>query len=226
MQENNRILHVFDADRTLIDTDQVSRYLYASLEGSEYDIDALKEAERYAKQQGISFMPLRYLLMGRDEVERRKAHIIQKLLIEVRDPERVRLPGVTELLDMLRRDGADFMIHTFGDDDWQAAKLYASSLDPIPHIITQSAPKSLDVVQWRGKDGLFRVGLDGLQETYDEIYVYDDKESNFVGMPEGVITVHIVEAGDQRLTRIGPDQYRAVGAIGMQEFYRKFTSAV
>lgn len=52
MRENNQTLHVFDADRTLIDTDQVFLFLVDSLVKKGYDTSSLILAERNAKEAG------------------------------------------------------------------------------------------------------------------------------------------------------------------------------
>lgn len=175
------------------------------------------------RKQEDSFNPLVYLTKQVDDIYRRKVQIIQGLMLEVRDPERVRLPGVSELLEALRRDGEDFIIHTYGDDDWQTAKLQVCSLDSIPHSITHSMPKAIDVVAWRGDDHLYRPNIDGRASAYKHVVVYDDKELNFEGLPGDITTVHVTQDGPRQLEKIGLGRYRAVGAQGMLEYYRMFS---
>lgn len=220
MHENNKTLHVFDADRTLIDTDKVFALLIDSLERHGFSTDELIDAERDARESGVSFNPLVYLTENTDDTQKSKLRIIQGLLLEVRDPERVRLDGVSELLETLRRDMQDFIIHTYGDNDWQMAKLQACSLDSIPCIITHSVPKARDIVTWQGDDRLYRPATQERIDAYTYMVVYDDKESNFVGLPEGVTAVHVVQEGERPLVKLGPLRYRAVGARGMLEYYR------
>lgn len=191
-------LAVIDLDRTLIDTEQISRaFARAVSEYGHYDAEQLDVLKHKAQDTSQSFHPyifIRNVLTANDpsagevqlkEVEER---FYELAATDYRD--KLLYSDALPFLKRLAAEQIPTLIMTYGYSEWQQIKLRAVGLDVWPHIITADVGKGSSIASWRNKDGQY-IPPDMQNPQFfagntvlTRVALVDDKGPSFRGLPD------------------------------------------
>ena len=185
--------YVLDYDRCLGNTEQLYRLLQTSVAAvmGDFDTSAMDESRRAADSRGSVF----------DELEYIKHHAgspacYQQILRTF--IARGQSIGATTLLEEGAVDFIEYLVQrypfgilTYGRPAWQEAKLEASSLHVVPHIIVDHKYKIRSIRAWRdAQTGLFVLPAEFSDATgyshAEEVILIDDKATAFADIEKGM----------------------------------------
>ncbi len=184
--------YIIDFDRTLARSDDL-RLLFEEVAFEETAIPAeqIKQGELIYRNNFDVAGYLRNLL--KQEAPNSDAETVvarvKKLFVEKGLQEDFLEPYAAQLLEELAKKDMAFGILTSGGEEWQRAKIQASGLDRIPHMIIGTVKKSELMAEWKQPDGMFLLPdtLTGRGICRARRIVFlDDKPVSFEGIPEGV----------------------------------------
>jgi beta-phosphoglucomutase-like phosphatase (HAD superfamily) len=192
-------LYILDFDRTLVDSTWLAQLLLNAVDEIGYDSSLLRES--LEKEKGNSFQLLR---AAREVVGSVNMAVLKEIFMKSshdvcrREYEQGGFfePGAHDIIETLPR--GEWMIFTYGDDEqWQTWKLEAAGLGDEQYVIATErdetgapVPKSELLTRMRGGDGVFtiqNVQKDGRQIRARSLTMVDDKPSNLLNLPEGVV---------------------------------------
>jgi len=192
---------ILDFDRTLANTDKLHDTLERVItETTGISTDFLRAARRKVEQGGESFDTIEYVRQylaesGADD----QWLAIQQAFIRESEKEEMLEPHARELLALLNEKRLPYGIITYGGEAWQLAKIEATNLLDIPHLVTHIKKKGELLAGWQQEDGTFIVppllSKDFQQQNVKTLIFVDDKPISFVDMPDGVIGIHVWPTG-------------------------------
>lgn len=129
------------------------------------------------------------------------------------------LSGAREFLSWLHVKKRPFMIMTYGQEEWQLAKLRRAGLSDLAHMVTPVSAKGGLITGWR-QDGYFAIPRDKiansnlLPERVEEIVLVDDKAKAFADVPTG-LRGYWIQSGALLPSQQGevPDSVRTVSSF-------------
>jgi len=100
------------------------------------------------------------------------------------------LPGAIELLSFLQQKTISYGILTYGQADWQRAKILATGSADLPVVITDRTDKGALIASWRQASGAYQLPpeLDG--QFVKQIMLIDDKIYSFDGLPADALGLY------------------------------------
>lgn len=183
--------YVLDFDRCLGRTEKLQELLERVVQREGVvSLDMIKYAHDEVRKTGGSFDTAAYvrqLLKDRQLDVNQIWGKIEAAFLEQAKREDLLEPYAKELLDVLTDRGLSFGILTYGGFEWQSAKLKATGLSRVPHIITSYKEKGRTIASWQRTDGTFLIPQILMKDTLAwKIILIDDKPVSFVGIPAGV----------------------------------------
>lgn len=209
------LLYAVDLDRTLMRTDTAFGLISQTAAAHGVPGDVLEAEKREVEASRGSFDVLGHISgqVAPDTLEQIKEEFVARsgqtdLLYD----------GATELFETLERQGAPYLIVTYGGRDWQALKLKAAGLDTRSHLITDQKDKGHLIAGWKHNDsGLYVPPTDdGEQLAAKSVMLIDDKPVSFEGLPEDCSGILVRHNGELlRASQNGeiPGNVVAVGGI-------------
>ena len=86
------------------------------------------------------------------------------------------LPGANQLLTFLQQQAIAHGILTYGQADWQQAKILAAGLADLPVLVTDQTDKGTLIASWRQVSGTYQL-------PPELIMLVDDHDYSFEGLP-------------------------------------------
>lgn len=198
--------YVLDLDRTLVDTDKLYKVLETVLErDTPIKIDQLYTARAKIEVRGESFSVARHI---RSLLEELRSEVtwqdVQAAFIHEALRADMLEPYAKELLQVLDEKNLPYGIITYGTEAWQLAKIEASGLDNVPHLVTRIKEKGLLLAGWQRADRLFIIPpamtRDFIPLVVDSIIFLDDKAVSFKNIPVGVRGVFVTSPTGELLS--------------------------
>lgn len=195
MTSNRSLFQIIDLDRTLFDTSKFAKLITDEVNklhpgvGSELDI---KFEEAYKNE--TTFFMLRHL---RDEMGDASFEQLVQEIVEREGVDSLLMPGAKERL-LFAHELSDSVpawgILTYGDEIDQLMKLRLVGLEQAPTLILPTPNKSEAIRTWQNDDGTFTLPSVFGGATVEAVTLEDDKVRAFIGMPEGVTGIWMVNA--------------------------------
>ncbi|HEY0965409.1 MAG TPA: hypothetical protein VGE13_02920 [Candidatus Saccharimonadales bacterium] len=179
-------LWILDFDRCLGDIDMLYERLQFLIESREIlPIGRLDELRRQTEASGGSFDALGECraLLASDAYE----ELLDIYIYEPTNDEYL-LPGGYEFLSWLNMTDRPFMIMTYGQEEWQLAKLKRTGLSDAACMVTPTSVKAGLIAKWQQADH-FRIPRDKimnsarLPDQVKNIILVDDKARAFIDAP-------------------------------------------
>ena len=100
------------------------------------------------------------------------------------------LPGAIELLSFLQQQVIPHGILTYGQADWQRAKILATGLADLPVVITDRTDKGALIASWRQASGTYQLPPELGGRFVEQIMLIDDKIYSFDGLPADALGLY------------------------------------
>ena len=194
---------VIDLDRCLVDTGKLHNFL-ESLAGQEtsLSVEALKEARNNTERAGETFDTISYIHKVLDGEATDAWLRLECVFIEKSRGQDLFEPYAREFLDTLRARHIPHGILTYGAEAWQLAKLEATGLITLPHLVTQIKEKGTLLSGWKqGDTFVIPAGLVETDETLvaSSLVFLDDKPISFANIPPRVRGIHVLPVNEPPL---------------------------
>lgn len=188
MSADKSRLWLLDFDRCLGDVDELVDDLFRVATAKSGQIKNWREAEDKYKN-GLLVDFLDHVREGAGKEGWQKLLDIFGERAEIDSGEGVRETGVSEFLNWLEERHEAFAILSYGQSDWQRAKIKRAGLSGLPYQIVSTPKKAKLIADWYdpGERVYIRPdmkGDEGLGKKYDEVIIVDDKLRAFDGLPE------------------------------------------
>ena len=93
------------------------------------------------------------------------------------------LPGANQLLTFLQQQAIAHGILTYGQADWQQAKILAAGLANLPVLVTDQTDKGTLIASWRQVSGAYQLPPELGGQIAEQIMLVDDHDYSFEGLP-------------------------------------------
>lgn len=93
------------------------------------------------------------------------------------------LPGANKLLTFLQQQAIAHGILTYGQADWQQAKILAAGLADLPVLVTDQTDKGTLIASWRQASGAYQLPPELGGQIAERIMLVDDHDYSFEGLP-------------------------------------------
>lgn len=100
------------------------------------------------------------------------------------------LPGAIELLSFLQQKTISHGILTYGQANWQRAKILATGLADLPAVITEHTDKGALIASWRQASGAYQLPPELGGQFVEQIMLIDDKIYSFDGLPADALGLY------------------------------------
>ena len=100
------------------------------------------------------------------------------------------LPGAIELLSFLQQKTISHGILTYGQADWQRAKILATGLTDLAVIVTDRTDKGALIASWRQASGTYQLPPELGGQFVEQIMLIDDKIYSFDGLPADALGLY------------------------------------
>lgn len=180
-------LFVLDLDRCLI-TETVYDLFNITITKhiKSIDIDSQNEARARVEATGGSFDLSSWLLKQEGFGEADYRHLLDDFIAQAHDlgQDYFLAPGAKELLVALKQNTVPHLIMTYGGQHHQLAKLRATQLDDILHMIVNNKHKAHFIRDWwDDTTGVYSVAIKDEIVTARTVVLVDDKASAFDDLP-------------------------------------------
>ena len=206
----NRYL-LLDFDRTLADTTKLKATFDQIAESlGYYNADYIK------KQLSLDRRFDTYEFLRQTYGDAKSQMIITELeaIFEQHQPKSdFLLPDTTELLKWLEAQQYPFGIMTYGEKRWQLAKIRASGLISLPHLITDHKYKGRKITTWRDDSGNYQLPPELGGRVVQHLALLDDELYSFDGMPSDVKKFYYVKSPDLATDRLDLIQLKRVSEL-------------
>jgi hypothetical protein len=188
---------LLDFDRTLANTDKLHDTLEQAITDTlGISTDFLRTARRKVEKAGESFDTIEYVRTYLAEAGADDRWLqVQQAFIRAAKKEDMLEPYAKELMQILDKKGLPYGIITYGGEAWQLAKIEATNLLHVPHLITRIKKKGDILAGWKQDDGTFIVppllSKEFRQRVVNTLVFLDDKPVSFLGIPKGVVGIHV-----------------------------------
>ena len=216
------VFYVLDFDRCLGNTQRLSEALEDIIESETAISRAQLQRARYeAEARGDAFDTSRYVRARLADLD--DTHSWQSLLqqfIKTAQTQNMLEPYAHALLAILDAKRIPYGILTFGSEAWQLAKLEASNMIEVPHLVTHLETKGILLSGWRKGENEFIIPP-ALTRDFQPLIVksivfLDDKVMSFYDMPPEVQGVHITGVGTPLKSQGGD---LPAGVVSVQGLY-------
>lgn len=216
MTSNKSLFQVIDLDRTLFDTSKFAKLITDEVNklhpGVGSDLDQKFED---AYKNDTTFFMLRHLReeMGDTAFEQMVQEVVMREGVDS-----LLMPGAKERL-LFAHEVSDSLpawgILTYGDEIDQLMKLQLVGLQEAPTLILSTPNKSEAIHTWQNDDGTFTLPAVFGGATVDSITLEDDKLRAFIGMPENVTGIWMVNTQnkDQLRSESLPSNVKPVDSL-------------
>lgn len=157
--------------------------------------EQMSAAKRETEAQGKTFDTIRYvkeaLGAGGGGVSWQP---IEREFIRQAQKVNMLMPYARQLLAILESEKIPYGILTYGNESWQLAKLEASNLLHVPHLITGIQEKGVIITGWKKTNGFIippALTKEFVPLHVDTIVFLDDKAVSFAGTPDAVRGVRV-----------------------------------
>jgi hypothetical protein len=185
--------YVLDLDRTLADTQHLYKVLDTVLErDTTVKVDQLYEERAATESEGGVYNTIDHVkrLLADASSDITWQQVQQAFISEAQRDKAALEPHAAELLQLLDDNNLPHGILTYGSEAWQLAKIEATGLMEVPHLVTQIKEKGRLLAGWKHTDGSFIVPpsmtRDFIPLVVDSIVFLDDKAISFKDIPTGV----------------------------------------
>lgn len=189
--------YILDLDRTLANTEKLYTVLDTVLErDTNIKPSQLYEERATAEAEGHSFSVVGRLrqLLSEDSNEVDWPQVQQAFIAEARRADMFE-PHAAELLHILDERELPYGIITYGNETWQIAKIEASGLKEVPHLVTRIKEKGQLLAGWKHSENLFVIPPAMTRNfkplIVDSLVFLDDKAVSFKNIPTGVRGVFV-----------------------------------
>lgn len=213
---------ILDLDRCLVDTDKLHQ-LFESIVERETSLTAaeIASARRETEQAGETFDTMEYIhqLIARVPLGP-SWHQLIRIFVREAAPQNMLEPYAKELLTLLGQKQIPHGIITYGAEAWQLAKLEATGLIVLPHLVTAIKEKGILLAGWE-HDGVFIIPA-GLTTGEGRVIArsitfLDDKPVSFGSIPPGVQGIHVLPVDKTPLpSQKGPLPAGVIEVMGLQ----------
>jgi len=185
MKPSQKVFHILDLDRTLLDTSKLSHALKEIIAKDDKSLaqNIHDEALKHAHAR-TSFFIFEYIAKRVGE-EKLKVYLSQ--LHNELPAKTVFLPGAVERITFAKsKPGWGMGIMTYGSRRDQMIKLKLMGLHHERLLITNTPNKSEIIRQWKQEDGRFKLPLEFGGHTVNTLTLTDDKHVAFENLPAGI----------------------------------------
>ena len=193
MKPSQKVFHILDLDRTLLDTSKLARNLkkIIALHDTKLALAIDDQIKKHAKQQD-SFFIFEFIAgqIGNDALN---AYV--DTLSEEVSPRELLLPGAIERLAFAKsQPGWGAGILTYGATRDQKIKLKLVGLQMERCIVTDTPKKGSIIASWKQPDGKYKLPIEFGGHLVDTLTFDDDKLLAFENVPGDVLCQWITKA--------------------------------
>lgn len=214
MKPSQKVFHILDLDRTLLDTSKLSQTLKELIAKQDRQLAQLihDEALRHA-QARTSFFIFEYI---ERKIGEAAFDTLIKDLHKAVPSKNLFMPGAIKRIAYAKsKPGWGMGIMTYGSRRDQMIKLKLLGLHHEHLLITDTPEKAAIIIKWKRPDGTFKLPIDFGGHTVDILTLDDDKYIAFEQLPEGVYGQWITNAalgGTTELPHLS-ENMRAVSSL-------------
>lgn len=210
------LFQIIDLDRTLFDTSKFAKLITDEINKQHPGVGSkLDEQFEDAYKKETTFFLLRHLRseMGDVAFEQMVYSIVEREGVEA-----LLMPGAKERIlfaNELSSMTPAWGILTYGDKVDQLMKLRLVGLQEAPTLILSTPNKSEAIRTWQNDDGTFTLPAVFGGATVDSLSLEDDKVRAFIGMPENVTGIWMVNAQNNDIlhSEAVPDNVKPVYSL-------------
>lgn len=216
MTSSKSLFQVIDLDRTLFDTSKFAKLITDEVNKLHPGVGSnLDQKFEDAYKNDTTFFMLRHLRaeMGDAAFEQMVDEVVMREGVDS-----LLMPGAKERL-LFAHEVSDSLpawgVLTYGDEIDQLMKLRLIGLEQAPTLILPTANKSEALLTWQNDDGTFTLPAIFGGATVEAISLEDDKLRAFIGMPEQVTGIWMVNAQnkDQLRSESLPNNVKPVDSL-------------
>lgn len=204
MKTNQKVFHVLDLDRTLLDTSKLAHHLKEVI--AAHDIKLSKDIHskiiKHLKEN-TSFFIFEYIVK---KVGNEKLQQYINELQNIAPSLELLLPGAAERIAFSKsQPGWAMGVMTYGSRRDQMIKLKLVGLQMEHLLITNHPYKGEIIASWQRKDGKFKLPIEFGGHVVDVVTLDDDKYIAFKNLPHGALGLWVTHAslgGSTELQRI------------------------